>query len=493
MDLNERLLYEAKRTINIADRWYSEVISECINLQSLKGEMSEEEYEDSAKKVGTKLALICEYYLKGVLLPHLDITVPESDSDLQLIASQLTDDEKYKLIINDDDITKDIFKNYKNINKMSENRIKKLQGVSVKIFSHNLSKMIGTLTMGEDLVSKISPQIRKNIYREMRHYFYPLYNKKGAYTDEELMRRIAQSKNEFFTYDNSETFIDEETNPTILERVKNYEKELSEKKVKEAFPKSRYGHLDGYVPNNEFLLFLADAIRKSLRLEYENMVTISDSNDYPGLIEGVFTDGLDLSDFNGRKMKNIFPDVNSKIYVFDGNSGEVTRIYSLDKYTDDNLIGDAGKEEFLPILVKGKDFLYELHTKGMNEEEKNEHDSVSYYIYDVPQTFININEGRDTSISTSVVYYENGVPKSIEYKNGMLFSQNDEITKKLASIANVYEQEHQIENQEEQHRPTNIEFESSVPEEMLVSAFNSTILNELASEQEINIEIEEEK
>ena len=489
MDLNEKLNYEAKRTINIADRWYSETISECIKLQTLKREISEEEYEDSAKKIGTKLALMCEYYLKGLLLPHLDITIPDYDNDLQLIASQLTDDEKYKLIINDDTVVNTIFEKYKTIRGMSEKKIRKLQGVSVKVFGHELNKMVGTLTMGKELLSKISPQIRKNIYREMKHYFYPLYNKSGTYTDDELMQRISQSKKEFFTYDSSESFIDEETDPNIFERIKKYEKLLSKKEVSEAFPKSRYGHLDEYAPNNEFLLFLAEAIRKSLRLEYENIITISDSNDYPGLIEGIFAEGLDISHFTGKKIRNIFPDLNSKIYVFDGNNGEVTRVYNLDKYVyDDSYIYEAGKEEFLPILIEGNEFLYKLHTKGMSDEEKKQYDSFASY-YNEPQTFININEEEDALTSTSLMYYENGIPKSIEYKNGMIFSQNCEITKKLVDIVNEYE--HQ--NQEVIHRPTNVEFENSVSEEMLVSGFNSTILGELTSEQNRDVEDEVEK
>ena len=495
MNLNERLYYEAKKTINVADRWYSETISECIKLQTLKREMSEEEYEDSAKKIGTKLALICEYYLKGMLLPHLDITVPDSDNDLQLIASQLTDDEKYKLIINDDNITQTIFNNYKNISGMSEKRIKKLQGISVKVFGHEISKMIGTLTTDTDneLLSRLSPQVRKNIYREMRHYFYPLYLKRGTtYTHDELTKRIAQSKKEFFTHDDSESFIDEETDPNILERFKEYEKKLSKKEVDAAFPKSRYGHLNEYAPNNEFLLFLANAIRKSLRLEFENMITISDSDDLQGMIEGIFVEGLNVSNLRGmKKIRNIFPDLNSKIYVFDGNSGKVTRVYNLDKYIyDDSCVYEAGKEEFLPILVEGKEFLYKLYTKGMSEEDKKKYYDFDCF-YDESASYININMDEDVFDNTSLIYYENGIPKSIGYKNGMLFSQNYEITKKLVNIVNEYEQEHQ--NHEVQHRPTNVDFEASVPEEILISGFNSTILNELASEQDRNIEIEEEK
>lgn len=178
-----------------------------------------------------------------------------------------------------------------------------------------------------------------------------------------------------------------------------------------------------------------------------------------------------------------------KIYVFDGNNGEVTRVYNLDKYVyDDSYIYEAGKEEFLPILIEGNEFLYKLHTKGMSDEEKKQYDSFASY-YNEPQTFININEDEEALTSTSLMYYENGIPKSIEYKNGMIFSQNCEITKKLVDIVNEYE--HQ--NQEVIHRPTNVEFENSVSEEMLVSGFNSTILGELTSEQNRDVEDEVEK
>ena len=486
MNLNERLYYEAKRTINIADRWYSESISECIKLQTLKSEMSEEEYEDSSKKIGSKLALICEYYLKGLLLPDLDITVPDSDNDLQLIASQLTDDEKYRLIINEPTIAKTIFDKYKNINGMSEKRIRKLQGISVKVFSHEISKMIGTLTMDKELLSKLSPQIRKNIYREMRHYFYPLYNCGTSYTEDELKQRIALSKLEFLVYDNSESFIDNKTNHRVLNKFKEYEKILSDEKVTDAYPKSRYGHLDGYTPNNEFLLFLADAIRKSLKLKYKNMITITDLNDHPGLIEGIFIEGKDLSYYKGKEIRNIFPDLNSKLYFFDGNVGSVTRVYKLDNYVyGDSFVHEAGKEEFLPILVDGRDFLYKLHTKGMNEEEIKDHDRIAYFIYDVPEKFININEDKSCD-STSLIYYEDGIPKSIGYKKGMLLFQNNEITQELTNIVNEYERE-------PKSRPTNVEFEASVPEKILIVGLDCVLLNELMSDQVRSKEIEEEK
>ncbi len=89
-------------------------------------------------EIGSRLALICEYYLKGLLLPVMKVEASENDSELELVVQNLTDIEKYKLIIGDDDTITSLSNKYK----MPKKRIKKIvEGGTLKDLGHNLNKL----------------------------------------------------------------------------------------------------------------------------------------------------------------------------------------------------------------------------------------------------------------------------------------------------------------------------------------------------------------
>ena len=86
---------------------------------------------------------------------------------------------------------------------ISKKDISKLQGESLKKYSHNIKKMIGRLILQEDNdnLSKLPNNVKKKIYKEMRYYFYPPHLKEQM-SLEELIERSKRSHHEFYTFDN---------------------------------------------------------------------------------------------------------------------------------------------------------------------------------------------------------------------------------------------------------------------------------------------------
>lgn len=87
--------------------------------------------------IASQYGLICEYYMKGILLPVLTVTNPENNPQLKQIIDNLSDEEKYRLIIGDNDIERELSKKYN----LSLKEIKKLSGESIKNIGHSLEKL----------------------------------------------------------------------------------------------------------------------------------------------------------------------------------------------------------------------------------------------------------------------------------------------------------------------------------------------------------------
>lgn len=89
-------------------------------------------------EIGSRLALVCEYYLKGMLLPAMKIVTPEKGSELERVTQNLTDIEKYKLIIGDEETITRLSNQYK----ISKTQMRKLvEGGSLKDLGHNLNNL----------------------------------------------------------------------------------------------------------------------------------------------------------------------------------------------------------------------------------------------------------------------------------------------------------------------------------------------------------------
>ena len=95
------------------------------------------DYDITNARFATLYGLSCEYYLKGILLPTLTVTNPENDPRLQQIINDLSDEDKYRIIIGDDKIEKELSRKYN----IRSHDIKKLYGESIKYIGHNLQAL----------------------------------------------------------------------------------------------------------------------------------------------------------------------------------------------------------------------------------------------------------------------------------------------------------------------------------------------------------------
>lgn len=120
MDLKDLLISKGKENITIGDRFYARCLDDYIKLNSLKEYMTPEELNNYSRTLGSELGKICEYYLKGLLFPNLELTIPKSDDCLQSIENQLTDEQRYRLIIGDNSIIDEIFNQYKNLRNLQK-------------------------------------------------------------------------------------------------------------------------------------------------------------------------------------------------------------------------------------------------------------------------------------------------------------------------------------------------------------------------------------
>lgn len=155
-------------------------------------------------EIGSRLALVCEYYLKGILLPAMKIVTPEKGSELERVTQNLTDIEKYKLIIGDEETITRLSNQYK----ISKTQMRKLvEGGSLKDLGHNLN----------DLAKLILDKADKGDFLEQSKYI------------KDSMARIIELSN----------------SPN----------------VKNAFPDGRYGYLEKYSADIDKLQNIVSLLR----------------------------------------------------------------------------------------------------------------------------------------------------------------------------------------------------------------------------------------
>lgn len=298
---------------------------------------------------------------------------------------------------------------------ISKKSISKLQGESLKEYSHYIKKMFGKLIIQEDeeILSKLPTDVKFKIYKEMRYYFYSVHLKQPMNL-EELERRSTQIYKEFYTLDKVDQVSTEQLNSVILNKFHELEETISDPSVDNSFINGRYGHLDEYIPNVEALFYLAQALRKSVKLLYPNAITI--------------VDGAELDDRAYQycsDIRYIFPDENSKIYVVDGKTQELTRIYSLKLCDEDSTLRSLDKaEELLVVPELGQDLMIKKLFESSSEFKNNNEAEIDDYTRDLatmPERFIILYKDLKES---KVIYTTNGKRQILFYNNGKLIFED---------------------------------------------------------------------
>lgn len=243
---------------------------------------------------GSQLAVLIEYYLKGILLPVLDINVPEDNEKIKRLSQELTDEQKYRIIISDDTIYEELSRLYGNKYKLNKGVIKKLGDESLKIFSHDLFK----------LASKIITKAKEGKFNSLSN----------------------NSTNDYDSY--------------LIETLTPLLEILNKNEIKNAFPKGRYGFLDGYIADKNTLDDLLNKIRK---------IANSISN---GII-------LDLYDSKSEQKWCIdeyvfFPDNLNKIFIQDEIRNN-SRVY---RYDNGKLFLEYGLEEEVELDRKYNGYVH---------------------------------------------------------------------------------------------------------------------------------------
>lgn len=201
---------------------------------------------------------------------------------------------------------------------------------------------------------------------------------------------------------------------------------------------------------------MAHSIRDSVKKYYSNAISITD---------GIF-DGYNAS----RSVRYIFPDENSKIYVFDGKS-KLTRVYTLEN---------------------GNDFILKQYGMSLNDSKHENHKELSicpeYGVEKIKEIseYIPIKDGlSDMSMhptnllrvkkdTESIIICEiDGQQKGYIYKNGRIIETNEERVQEYSQLIDEYETERESRKYDEEtqkikenffdrkrHEKCNIEYET---------------------------------
>ena len=277
--------------------------------------------------------LICEYYLKGMLLPLLDIIYNNLDEyePIRPILNTLNEEEKYNLLIGN---TKET------INKLSIEKDKKkelltvLKANNISSGSHNLSKILKQLADNYE-------KIKESVERELDLIVKELVKipdeefLSADYEDDERLLTLSDIDDfltttssfyyflekpfEFKYYDTHKKYIN------LFKENSKFEtflKILETANINNAFPEARYGNLENDYDLDSDLLYEIMHILQFESMQYDKCVLLKNNN----------------------YRKRIYPDKNSKIYIIKDN--KIERVYTYECIDDyfERIITDEYKD-----------------------------------------------------------------------------------------------------------------------------------------------------
>ena len=277
--------------------------------------------------------LICEYYLKGMLLPLLDIIYNNLDEyePIRPILNTLNEEEKYNLLIGN---TKET------INKLSIEKDKKkelltvLKANNISSGSHNLSKILKQLADNYE-------KIKESVERELDLIVKELVKipdeefLSADYVDDERLITLSDIDDfltttssfyyflekpfEFKYYDTHKKYIN------LFKENSKFEtflKILETANINNAFPEARYGNLENDYDLDSDLLYEIMRILQFESMRYDKCVLLKNNN----------------------YRKRIYPDKNSKIYIIKDN--KIERVYTYECIEDyfERIITDEYKD-----------------------------------------------------------------------------------------------------------------------------------------------------
>lgn len=250
--------------------------------------------------IASQYGLICEYYMKGMLLPTLKLTNPENNPKLQQIIDNLSDEEKYRIIIGDTNIERELSKKYN----VSLKDIKKLSGESIKNIGHSL---------------------------------------KGL--SEKILEKAQNGQ-----------FDTEKENETLIKLFENNILQFAflDQYVSDSFVKGRYGHLDSTIIDTNSLGRVISILRETVS-KFTQGIDISLWEDDKVINDRSIIDTKRFFHTNIKKIYIINDNEIQRVYMCDGNV--LIPEYGVEQEVDEEIslygISSSYHEESLTTLLNG--------------------------------------------------------------------------------------------------------------------------------------------
>lgn len=447
---------------DLADKYYSEAMNEYRVIDSYSQYIEEEDFRLFKMQLATKMGLACEYYLKGMLFPLLEINLPDDDN-LKSIINSLGDEERYKLLIGEgasviNRISVSTGKKKSELNFLRENSLKSSQ--------HNILKIIDQIV---DNCNKLSDKIceeRQKLYKSDYSKYEKDEIEKKLAEKETIIEHVGTIKNDLISAIEDIDYSDinlsslvnnnsidkekeissilrrfshgdiEDVNNTDLNIYSLFNTLMEESNINNAFCEARYAHLDNEYDLNCFLLGKVLGIIRNVSC-YNSCL---------------FLEAVSNNKTSGN-IKRIYPDLNSKVYII--NNMNVNRAYKVQTYSkavkdllkennDYNIEQKICLEEIKDLAEN--DFYYDCFACSIEKGipilyEDDDSVEVDFFKCILPvglwahTNSINVSEGE------TVCYYHNGELNSYTnyYNSNNLLKNKSEVTDKFRIMINCYE------------------------------------------------------
>jgi len=287
------------KCIEMGDQLFGTLRKEYIALKNNEKFLSSDETEKQRRILGAQYGLICEYYLKGLLLDCYKIDAStiqeitqEEKEKIEEVFNNINEEEEYNLLIGNSDTLNELVQRFQ--------LTKKVKNV---LFQQSLKKFGGNGHHLGSFFEHLPVQVKDEIFKHMEGYYSSVKNPVSKEEWKAFLSGFLKLKDK-----NYEKF---DENKEALNQI------IGDSKVSDAFFNGRYGHFENYLPNLDALYYLSYGIRESVKKQRFNAISL--------------TDGIGNGYKDSNNIRYIFPDLESKIYVFDSGK-DLNRVYKIMKY-----------------------------------------------------------------------------------------------------------------------------------------------------------------
>ena len=320
------------------------------------------------------MGFICEIYLKGLLLPHLNVSIPE---ELKSKIGNLSEEEEYMILVADDEK----IRKWNNKKNLTKRELRIIGECSIKSLGHNLLSLIGSKFNSTDEEKKpviyLDKNVRESIILGIKEYFT---SKDDIDSLEKYLIALQKMNESLDGMPYGKTRYDELV-----------EEKIEDPTVGDAFVRSRFATFDNYVADTDFLVKFAMAIRKSINYEYITVIDIKEKNESKEPQIG----------------RLIFPDSGSQIYIDDDGDGKNDRIYRLKPTLRDNPAEPTMGVREIPSIERGED-IYSISLEQTIKDLKNNQVIFGDKTLTILERLQKIGNGN-------IIYYNNGSNVKIKY------------------------------------------------------------------------------